>query len=74
LESIRGREKADVPPCHPPCRIRPGPGPRLFGGERGLDLARPVGKRVKEPQATVENDRAKNSRVNAKVSFVMERT
>ena len=29
---------------------------------------------VKEFQATVENDRVKNFRVNAKVSFVMERT
>jgi len=29
---------------------------------------------VKEFQATVENGRVKNFRVNAKVSFVMERT
>ena len=29
---------------------------------------------IKEFQATVENDRVKNFRVNAKVSFVMERT
>ncbi len=29
---------------------------------------------VKEFQATVENDRVKNYRVTAKVSFVMERT
>ena len=29
---------------------------------------------VKEFQATVENDRVKNFRVTAKVSFVMERT
>jgi len=29
---------------------------------------------VKEFQATVENDGVKNYRVNAKVSFVMERT
>ncbi len=29
---------------------------------------------VQEFQATVENDRVKNFRVNAKVSFVMERT
>ena len=29
---------------------------------------------VKEFQATVENDEVKNFRVNAKVSFVMERT
>jgi dodecin len=29
---------------------------------------------IKEFQATVENDRVKNYRVNAKVSFVMERT
>jgi dodecin len=28
---------------------------------------------IKEFQATVENDRVKNFRVNAKVSFVMER-
>ncbi len=29
---------------------------------------------IKEFQATVEDDRVKNLRVNAKVSFVMERT
>ena len=29
---------------------------------------------IKEFQATVENDKVKNFRVNAKVSFVMERT
>ena len=29
---------------------------------------------IKEFQATVENDQAKNVRVTAKVSFVMERT
>ena len=29
---------------------------------------------IKEFQATVENDRVKNFRVTAKVSFVMERT
>jgi dodecin len=29
---------------------------------------------VKEFQATVENDKVKNFRVNAKVSFLMERT
>jgi dodecin len=29
---------------------------------------------VQEFQATVENDRVKNFRVNAKVSFLMERT
>ena len=29
---------------------------------------------VKDFQATVENDQVKNYRVNAKVSFVMERT
>jgi dodecin len=29
---------------------------------------------IKEFQATVENDRVKNFRVNAKVSFLMERT
>ena len=29
---------------------------------------------IKEFQATVENDRVKNYRVTAKVSFVMERT
>jgi len=28
---------------------------------------------IKEFQATVENDRVKNYRVNAKVSFVLER-